>query len=182
MNISLVSIFAVIYNRLEYTKKTIELIRERTTIPYELILVDNGSNKKTRDWILAQKDAVKILNTENVGVARACNQAIGVARGDPVVFVGSDLEVPYNWLEALINVLRVPRVGVAAIREEEIELETTTVGGVGLCIKESNVGGLTAIPRRTIDKIGYFNEMFKYYSQEDGEYGMRVKLAGLWNA
>lgn len=37
------------------------------------------------------------------------------------------------------------------------------------------------IRRRTIEKIGYFNEDYKFYSQEDADYGLRIELAGLLN-
>ena len=48
---NLVSIIIPVYNQLEYTKKCLESIFEYTDIPFELIIVDNGSTDDTLKYL-----------------------------------------------------------------------------------------------------------------------------------
>lgn len=52
------------YNRLGFIKLTIDSIRAElndTDIPYEIIVVDGGSNDGTLDWLIDQKDVLTII-------------------------------------------------------------------------------------------------------------------------
>ena len=58
----LMSIVILNWNRLHYTKQTLECIIEKTTVPHELIFVDNGSVDGTREYL---KDMENKTNAEN---------------------------------------------------------------------------------------------------------------------
>ena len=42
-----ISIITLSWDNLDYTKAFVKSIRENTSVPYELIIVDNGSETKT---------------------------------------------------------------------------------------------------------------------------------------
>lgn len=98
----LTSIVIITYNQLEYTRRCLASIRNFTGVPYELIVVDNGSTDGTAEYLHSQEDIRYILNRENKGFAKGCNQGIKLAAGDYVLFLNNDTLVTTGWLESLI--------------------------------------------------------------------------------
>ena len=94
------------FNQLEYTKKCLQSIVEFTSVPYELILVDNGSTDGTvpflEDYANKHDNCKIILNNENRGFAGGNNQGIAAAEGDYILLLNNDVIVTQNWLERLI--------------------------------------------------------------------------------
>jgi GT2 family glycosyltransferase len=111
----LVSIVVLTHDAIEYTKICIESIRDaKTTIPYELIIVDNNSNNETKEYI-NKIDAIKCFNTVNIGVAGGRNLGFSLS-SDSAEFICSldnDTVVPDYWLDDFVNYMRSnPKVGI----------------------------------------------------------------------
>ena len=51
-----ISIITLSWDNLDYTKTFVKSIRENTSLPYELIIVDNGSETKTQKWVEKNAD------------------------------------------------------------------------------------------------------------------------------
>jgi glycosyltransferase involved in cell wall biosynthesis len=73
-----------IWNQMSLTKRCLESIREKTGIPYRLILIDNGSEEETRQYLASLAGnggwrGVLIRNDENLGYIRAINQGLRVS-------------------------------------------------------------------------------------------------------
>ncbi|MHB8918851.1 MAG: glycosyltransferase family 2 protein, partial [Desulfocucumaceae bacterium] len=66
----LTSIIILTWNQLSYTRQCIASIRMYTTLPYELVMVDNGSVDGTRRFLAYLDGARVILNPQNYGFAR----------------------------------------------------------------------------------------------------------------
>jgi len=111
----LTSIIMPLFNNLDYTKKALLSVINNTTEYYELILVDNASTDGTAEF-LAQIAAsslspfcsqIKVIaNQQNLGFAKANNQAVNLATGDLLLFLNNDTEVQPGWLYSLINTLK----------------------------------------------------------------------------
>ena len=74
-----VSIVIATCNLLGFTRLCIDYIRKNTIIPYELVIVDNGSTDGTREYFgeLSKKLDVNYLrNEKNLGPIIAINQGI----------------------------------------------------------------------------------------------------------
>ena len=102
----LVSIIIVTYNQLEYTKKCIDSIKEKTSSLYELIIVDNASTDDTAVYLKslpAEKKITVILNKENSGFPKAVNEGIKHANGNYILLLNNDTVVTKNWLSNLIE-------------------------------------------------------------------------------
>ncbi|MDF2520933.1 MAG: hypothetical protein K0R84_1561, partial [Clostridia bacterium] len=86
------SIIILTYNNLEYNKLCIESIREYTQKgTYEIIIVDNHSTDGTVEWLKEQKDLRLILNDENQGFPKGCNQGIEMAEeGNDILLLNND--------------------------------------------------------------------------------------------
>ncbi|HEY3313874.1 MAG TPA: glycosyltransferase [Bacillota bacterium] len=117
------SIVVVTNNQLPFTRLCLESIGAYTLEPYELIVVDNGSNDGTREFLAAEAEAalaggggfppeVKvILNDLNEGYPKACNQGLRAATGEAVVLLNNDMVVTPRWLTNLLNCLEATGAG-----------------------------------------------------------------------
>ncbi|MBS4012375.1 MAG: glycosyltransferase, partial [Bacteroidetes bacterium] len=74
-----VNICMVTYNRIEFTKQSIESVIKYPSYPYTLTVIDNNSEDGTKEYLeeLKENGIIKnlILLEENVGVAKASNLA-----------------------------------------------------------------------------------------------------------
>lgn len=88
-----ISVIVPVYKTEKYLDKCVESIVNQTYENLEIILVDDGSPdncpKMCDEW--AEKDKrVKVLHTENKGVANARNTALHQASGEYIMFADSD--------------------------------------------------------------------------------------------
>ncbi|MFC4765811.1 glycosyltransferase family 2 protein [Effusibacillus consociatus] len=110
----LISIIIPLFNQYQVTEQCLNSIFKKTGIPYELILIDNGSTDGTREKIsrleVKDYDQLKnlqiIYNRDNLGVAKAWNQGIKQANGDFICICNNDIVVSKNWLPPLVEQMR----------------------------------------------------------------------------
>jgi GT2 family glycosyltransferase len=96
------SIVVLAWDNLEYTQRFVESVRQHTDVPYELIIVDNGSKWEPAHYADAAADH-PILNDDNLGFARGMNQGLEVARGEYVAFCNNDTVLPEAWASTLLE-------------------------------------------------------------------------------
>ena len=84
----------------------------------EVIVVDNASGDGSVEALQPLFPGVRfVANTENVGFGRANNQALGMAKGEFVLFLNPDTVLPEDFASLCLNFLRgVPRVGALGVR------------------------------------------------------------------
>lgn len=100
-----VSIVVLAWDGLAYTQHFVESVRRHTDVPYELIVVDNGSQWEAANYAGAAAD-VAILNDTNRGFAAGMNQGLEAARGEYVVFCNNDTILPPDWASKLLETAR----------------------------------------------------------------------------
>jgi hypothetical protein len=92
-----VAFFTLTRDRLDYTRHCFKVLREKAGYPFDHFVVDNGSTDGTQDWLLEQRDLTIVqLNRENLGISRACNQALErILQGnyDLIIKFDNDCEV-----------------------------------------------------------------------------------------
>ena len=99
------SVVVLAWNQLDLTKRCIASIRAHTDVPYELIIVDNGSVAEAAGW--AEESADKaVLHDSNLGFAKGMNAGLAVATGGAVAFVNNDTALPEAWASRLLETLR----------------------------------------------------------------------------
>jgi glycosyltransferase involved in cell wall biosynthesis len=98
------SVCIINWNWLEILKLSIEKLREESkTVDLEIIVLDNGSEDGTCDWLKQQTDIISICNETNVGSAIGRNQLIRQSKGDYVLMLDSDILYINGSLEYLYN-------------------------------------------------------------------------------
>ena len=114
------SVVIPVFNALPHVKRCMEALLRNTpaTPPFEVILVDNGSDRETADYLQAlagTRHAVRLITLgRNLGFARACNRGARAAQGGLLLFLNSDTEVTPGWLSPLRRALEKERFAVAA--------------------------------------------------------------------
>jgi len=70
---------------------------------YEVIVVDNNSQDKTKD-VVSGYPPVRYIFEGRLGLSHARNAGIGASCGDIIAFIDDDAEATAGWLEALLKV------------------------------------------------------------------------------
>jgi len=194
-----VSIIIPTFNQLGYTKLCLTGIRRFTPEPYELIVVDNSSTDGTIDYLMSQKDIIPIINKENKGFSKACNQGIKAAAGKHLLLLNNDTIVGPNWLRNLIRCLESdsstgivgPRSNFAQ-QPQYLKVNYRSLGEMLEFSKQFNsrpdpakwfelnlaVGFCMLIRWPVIEKAGLLDERFGIGNFEDNDFCNRAKAAG----
>ncbi|WKZ70634.1 MAG: glycosyltransferase family 2 protein [Melioribacteraceae bacterium] len=101
------SILIITHNSEGYIKNCLNSIFASKSNPdMEVIIVDNFSSDKTLDTIQSTDSPVKIIrNRENIGFAKANNQAMKIAKGKYIFLLNPDTEIDSDALEIFYNYL-----------------------------------------------------------------------------
>lgn len=171
----MIDIVLVTYNRLPFTKKTIEHLIVRTKTPFQLIVVDNGSRDGTQDYINSLMPTGKIKRfiplPENLGLQRAKNMGFEYVRSDYFVDTDNDCLCPNldpDWLARLLSLME-DRPDFAAIA-----LRPQILVGVGPIFKDApevvqnNVvgGSLRLMRRELVAGAGGWDDAFENRREE----------------
>lgn len=181
----LISLVIPVYNQLHYTKQCVEAIQRHTTIPYELILVDNASSDGTHEYLRTLKATI-ISNEKNLGCAKAWNQGIRASGGTMVAILNNDIVVTPGWLERLVAFMEATGHGLVSPSAREGKLDYDLIGYaqefVRKCAGATREGAMYAacmlIRRDVFERIGMFDEGFSYGGCEDTDFLWRMKQAG----
>jgi len=189
------------WNRKDLLRACLLSLRRQTGVPFETIVVDNGSTDGSAELAELEFGACVIRNAENRGFCAANNQGIAVAQGEFLALLNNDAEAEPGWLAALHAACsRSPEVGMAASKVLVWE-EPGRIDKVGHLIfpdgqnrgrgsgaldrgqfdREEEVlwpDGCAAMYRKAmLDRIGGFDEDFFAYG-DDAELGLRARIAG----
>lgn len=104
----LLSICIVSYNTKECLTKCIDsILSNGKGIDYEMIVVDNYSGDGTVEMLRNDYPQVRlIINSTNIGYARAVNQAIDASRGQYLLIINSDVVLLPQCLSNMIHFVR----------------------------------------------------------------------------
>jgi len=174
-----VAVILPVYNVMPHLEAMIEHLYESTHFPFKLIIIDSYSNDGTLEYIaelMEEKDNIELhqipkkglVNAINYGIKQAGELDIYLTQADVIHFTlyGRD------WLLEMYDHAHKKDVGLVI---------GTGGGGVSgeSFVKNMRWAGTwnTYIPRKTIDKVGLYDEDFS--GGDDIDYSYRVGLAGL---
>lgn len=96
-----VSIIVPIYNSEIHLSRCIDSILAQTYTDFELILINDGSNDKSReicDYYATKDRRIIVVHKENGGTSSARNRGLNVANGEYITFVDSDDTITTDYL------------------------------------------------------------------------------------
>ncbi len=194
----MISIILVSYNVGDVTKACIQSIKRNVTIPYEIIVVDNNSEKATID-ILDGIDGINLIKSGvNQGFPRGCNMGLAAAKGDIIWFLNNDTIVPPNSLERMTELLLssedigivgpvtnringIQQIPVDYTDEAEIDgfAERIATDYSGQTQRVIRLVGFSMLMRKaSLDRLGGFDERMGIGTFEDDDLSLRFVSAG----
>jgi GT2 family glycosyltransferase len=176
-----------VWNKLELTQRAIQSIRDNTTVPYRLIVIDNGSSDGTAAWLAEQRDIKRVITfRENQGFAPAINAGLRVCTLLYVVMFSNDVEVDTGWLELLVEGLEsnpeIGAIGPLSTAKIDRQWEGYHRAMNGVQTVSYWLALFCALFRaRAIQDVGELDERFVPGYGEDNDYFYRMRLAS-WDS
>tara|TARA_Y100001968_G_scaffold5262_1_gene4651 strand:+ start:392 stop:1324 length:933 start_codon:yes stop_codon:yes gene_type:complete len=190
-----ISVIIPTFNRrsiLEKCLEALELQKIGSSIEqYEVVVVDDGSDDGTREWLQDQKEElphVRLIEQEHGGPAEARNRGVMNAFGDLIVFIDSDLVVTETFLSSHVHALerswkrrkdRLCFTYGAVINTSNFDDPTSEALKIQDISWAYFATGNVAIDRTVLEKSGLFDTSFRLYGWEDLELGERLRQMGV---
>lgn len=100
----IVSVVIPVFNKIDYTIACLDTISVHSPgIPFEVIVVDDGSSDETEERLAKRSDLRYLRNERNLGFVGSCNRGAQASRGVYVLFLNNDTMVLPDWLDALVD-------------------------------------------------------------------------------
>lgn len=175
----LVSIIIPTTNRLQHLKKCIFSIYSRTSTPFELVVVDNGSTDGTAKFLADEaeiRDNMRVLTQGvNLGYQKAINLGVSQAKGEYLLLFNDDAWVESrmpdgrDWLGVLLSELKNdPKLGLVGPH-----------GGKSPALGDDMLFFWCVMMRASLyEEVGPLDDIsFRNYGGDD-DYCQRVRGAG----
>lgn len=85
-------------------------------VPWEILVLDNGSSDGTAAWLRREHPRVRLLESPvNLGFCAGNNRLMELAEGDAVALLNNDTRPRPDWLAALVDAFAAAPADVAAV-------------------------------------------------------------------
>ena len=196
-----VSIVIPFFNKLEFTVDCLYALRKQEYKNYEVILVDDASDKDDCSDLASVDGITLIQNITNLGYLRSCNLAVSKAVGKFIVQLNNDTLPLKGWLENLVETFQhYPDAGLAGSMFLDVNCRIQEAGGIifndasgynygrgdkavesryNYCREVDYCSGASIIIKRSLwDRLGGYDKRFAPAYYEDTDLAMRVREEG----
>ena len=179
-----ISVIIPTYNRKHTLHRAIESVLNQTFKPLEIIVVDDGSNDGTGEWVEEIYPSIKYIFIKNSGVSAARNTGVRSANGQWIAFLDSDDEWMPEKLEQQSLLLGADREAALChtneiwirngVRVNQLKKHTKFGGYIfEKCLDICRISPSSAmLSKKLFTSIGYFDESLKVC--EDYDMWLRV--------
>lgn len=203
----LVSIITINFNGYKDTCDLVSSLHEYETFPYELIIVDNGSELDEAMRLRAafsQISSLKVIRSvQNLGFAGGNNLALPYVNGNYVLYLNNDIEIDAPFLERMVDCFKKdpsiglvsPKIKYAYVKDEIQYAGFTPFSRIGLrnrvigmheydcaqydisCETAYAHGACMMTTIEILSKLGPMSEVF-FLFYEELDWSQRIKNAG----
>lgn len=183
-----ISVIIPTYNRKNFLTIILPpILNQDFSLPYEVIISDDGSSDGTEELIEEFKKKFSnlryIYSSERKGPAYARNRALKISQGKLIVFTDSDIYVKNDFLRNHYEIqkeykfkilLQGPVINTYNWEkpwEEKFKLRDISSAYFDTCN--------ASISKEILLEVGFFDENFSFYGWEDLELGIRLKKKGI---
>ncbi|MDD3299685.1 MAG: glycosyltransferase family 2 protein [Bacteroidales bacterium] len=203
-NVPLVSVITINYNQSAVTAQLLESLNNLTYKNKEVFVIDNGSPTDNPDWLQDDFPWISLVKTgKNLGFAGGNNIGISKSKGDYLLFINNDTEVPPGFLEPLVEFMEKEKMAGMVSPKIKFHWDPTLIQYAGFTrmtnytvrnkaigykskdtglydsISETNSvhGAAMIVKREVVEKIGPMPDLyFLYYEEHD--WAQMAKRAG----
>lgn len=105
-----ISVIIITYNSSLYIKNCINhVLKYIKSYNYEIIIIDNNSDDDLENFISEFNNILFIKNKNNIGFAKACNQAIKISNGEFIFLLNPDTVILNNVFEIFIQYMKIEK-------------------------------------------------------------------------
>lgn len=184
-----------VWNQPEVTRECIDSILRNTVYPYRLIIIDNGSEAPTQNYLSGLKenkslDLLLIRNDKNLGFVKAVNQGLVVSDAPYLCIMNNDTIAAPGWLEEMVSVIeRNPSIGLlnpSSNTSGQFPGEKS-IAEYALALKELKGqiqelytcrGFCMLVKREVIERVGLLDEIYHVGYFDDTDYCKRAQRLG----
>lgn len=183
-----ISVIIPTYNRKNFLTIILPpILNQDFSLPYEVIISDDGSSDGTEELIEEFKKKFSnlryIYSSERKGPAYARNRALKISQGKLIVFTDSDIYVKNDFLRNHYEIQKEYKFKIllqgSVINtynwekpwEEKFKLRDISSAYFDTCN--------ASISKEILLEVGFFDENFSFYGWEDLELGIRLKKKGI---
>ena len=192
------------YNGEKYLKNCIQSVRDHTRIPYQLIVVDNGSSDRSIEEIEEAFPEVRVIRLDkNYGFCKAVNEGIRDSSTPYVLLLNNDTVIRKGFVENLLQaverdekIFSVEAKMLQYADPSRIDSAGTYYNALGWAYSAgkdkpssrytrkkytfSTCAGAAIYRRELLEKTGLFDERHFAYL-EDVDIGYRARILGYRN-
>jgi glycosyltransferase involved in cell wall biosynthesis len=186
-----VSVIIPVYNGEKTLEKCLNSVLNQDYPHYEVIIVDNNSNDKTKEIIIkVESKKVKYLFEKRIGRGAARNLGERKAKGNIILMTDSDCIVPNNWIKEMIKPIIIGNFSCVQGFEDNVknnfwnrqyQLRSYKRFNQNFLFDEQLIGHIDtknfAIKKNILKKIGFTSE--KYISGNDLELSIKIAKEGI---
>ncbi|CAM4080626.1 glycosyltransferase family 2 protein [Paenibacillus alkaliterrae] len=167
------SIIIPAHNEVESVKRCIEGIMDLTELPYEIIVIDNGSSDGIEHYLKQLDGQVRYrILAENIGFTGAANRGFMMAKGTTILLLSNRICPAEDWLANMLICLNSDEgIGIVGPTYNE-SYESCWHPAEKLSAK------CLLFRRELLEKVGYLDEGFQDASFGEEDFCLRVRLQG----
>lgn len=110
----MISIITAVHNQLGFNKLFLNSLRKNSSLPHEIIIVDNHSTDGSAEFF-EQEGCTVIRNPENHCYPESQNMGIQLAKYDYFAFLNNDIYVAPEWDKRILEAMRIHGLEVASL-------------------------------------------------------------------
>ena len=100
----MISIITSVRNQLDTNKLFYDTLKKNTSLPFELIVIDNNSTDGSREFFKEKADTL-ITNEGNYSYPYCKNQGIALAKFEYLAFFNNDILVSDSWDKKILQIM-----------------------------------------------------------------------------
>lgn len=177
-----ISVIVPVYNMEQYVCDCVKSVLRQTLVDFELILVDDGSQDRSRDIcerLCARDKRIRLICRAHGGVSAARNAGIEAAKGKYVFFLDSDDMIHPQLLETLYRLQEKNHTVIGTVDlyyAEEGRFNRPT----NWKIKNRYKGKSRYLAQDTARKVFFFKHAKARLDAIGGKMILRDALKGMW--
>ena len=104
-----ITIIVPVYNSENYIRRCVDSVLRQSFEDFELLLINDGSTdgslKILREYEKSDK-RIRVINQENMGVAKTRNKGIKLASGKYIMFIDNDDYIENDYINKYYNSIK----------------------------------------------------------------------------